>query len=113
NPETVVVLKHNGQQVALQKVRLTEGEKKTLNLDWQHKGKGTIQAEINPAGNRIDIEETTYKNNPIKTAIYEPSKEKAMCGVTSVKGVVETVSERVSKEDITGEMYYETLTGSI
>lgn len=36
-----------------------------------------------------------------------------MCGVTSVKGVVETVSERVSKEDITGEMYYETLTGSI
>ncbi len=28
NPETVVVLKHNGQQVALQKVRLTEGEKK-------------------------------------------------------------------------------------
>ncbi|WP_050582486.1 hypothetical protein [Bacillus cereus] len=113
NPETVVVLKHNGQQVALQKVRLTEGEKKTLNLDWQHKGKGTIQAEINPAGNRIDIEETTYKNNPIKTAIYEPSKEKAMCGVTSVKGVVETVSERVSKEDITGAMYYETLTGSI
>ncbi|HDR7805874.1 TPA: hypothetical protein QCY07_003877 [Bacillus cereus] len=113
NPETVVVLKHNGQQVALQKVRLTEGEKKTLNLDWQHKGKGTIQAEINPAGNRIDIEETTYKNNPIKTAIYEPSKEKAMCGVTSVKGVVETVSERVSKEDITGEMYYETLIGSI
>ncbi|KAA1803967.1 hypothetical protein FXB61_005393 [Bacillus cereus] len=113
NPETVVVLKHNGQQVALQKVRLTEGEKKTLNLDWQHKGKGTIQAEINPAGNRIDIEETTYKNNPIKTAIYEPSKEKAMCGVTSVKGVVETVSERASKEDITGEMYYETLTGSI
>nr|WP_103622099.1 hypothetical protein [Bacillus thuringiensis] len=113
NPETVVVLKHNGQQVALQKVRLTEGEKKTLNLEWQHKGKGTIQAEINPAGNRIDIEEITYKNNPIKTAIYEPSKEKAMCGVTSVKGVVETVSERVSKEDITGEMYYETLTGSI
>ncbi|HDR4873328.1 TPA: hypothetical protein QCR24_004198 [Bacillus cereus] len=113
NPETVVVLKHNGQQVSSQKVRLTEGEKKTLNLDWQHKGKGTIQAEINPAGNRIDIEETTYKNNPIKTAIYEPSKEKAMCGVTSVKGVVETVSERVSKEDITGEMYYETLTGSI
>ncbi|MED0940303.1 hypothetical protein P4T37_26985 [Bacillus mobilis] len=113
NPETVVVLKHNGQQVASQKLRLTEGEKKTLNLDWQHKGKGTIQAEINPAGNRIDIEETTYKNNPIKTAIYEPSKEKAMCGVTSVKGVVETVSERVSKEDIVGEMYYETLTGSI
>ncbi len=34
-----------------------------------------------------------------------------MCGVTSVKGVVETVSERVSKEDITGAMYYETLTG--
>ncbi|HFU7058188.1 TPA: hypothetical protein ACGN81_005290 [Bacillus cereus] len=113
NPETVVALKHNGQQVASQKVRLTEGEKKTLNLDWQHKGKGTIQAEINPAGNRIDIEETTYKNNPIKTAIYEPSKEKEMCGVTSVKGVVETVSERVSKEDIVGEMYYETLTGSI
>ncbi|MRA75579.1 hypothetical protein GH868_29360, partial [Bacillus thuringiensis] len=113
NPETVVVLKHNGQQVASQKVRLTEGEKKNLNLDWKHKGKGTIQAEINPAGNRIDIEETTYKNNPIKTAIYEPSKEKAMCGVTSVKGVVETVSERVSKEDIVGEMYYETLTGSI
>ncbi|MCC3876795.1 MULTISPECIES: hypothetical protein [Bacillus cereus group] len=113
NPETVVVLKHNGQQVSSQKVRLTEGEKKTLNLDWQHKGKGTIQAEINPAGNRIDIEETTYKNNPIKTAIYEPSKEKAICGVTSVKGVVETVSERVSKEDIVGKMYYETLTGSI
>ncbi len=113
NPETVVALKHNGQQVASQKVRLTEGEKKTLNLDWQHKGKGTIRAEINPAGNRIDIEETTYKNNPIKTAIYEPSKEKEMCGVTSVKGVVETVSERVSKEDIVGEMYYETLTGSI
>ncbi|SEG72412.1 hypothetical protein SAMN04487919_12070 [Bacillus sp. ok061] len=113
NPETVVVLKHNGQQVALQKVRLTEGEKKTLNLDWQHKGKGTIQAEINPAGNRIDIEETTYKNNPIKTAIYEPSREKAMCGVTSVKGVVETVSERVSKEDTAGEMFYETLSGSI
>ncbi|HFK1426807.1 MULTISPECIES: hypothetical protein [Bacillus cereus group] len=113
NPETVVVLKHNGQQVSSQKVRLTEGEKKTLNLDWQHKGKGTIQAEINPASNRIDIEETTYKNNPIKTAIYEPSKEKAMCGVTSVKGVVETVSERVSKEDIVGKMYYETLTGSI
>nr|WP_185742253.1 hypothetical protein [Bacillus anthracis] len=113
NPETVVVLKHNGQQVALEKVRLTEGEKKTLNLDWQHKGKGTIQAEINPAGNRIDIEETTYKNNPIKTAIYEPSKEKAMCGVTNVKGVVETVSERVSKEDTVGEMYYETLSGSV
>ncbi|MEC3263308.1 hypothetical protein P9133_02265 [Bacillus thuringiensis] len=113
NPETVVVLKHNGQQVSSEKVRLTEGEKKTLNLDWKHKGKGTIQAEINPAGNRIDIEETTYKNNPIKTAIYEPSKEKAMCGVTSVKGVVETVSERVSKEDTVGEMFYETLSGSI
>ncbi|MRC19783.1 hypothetical protein GH866_30095 [Bacillus thuringiensis] len=113
NPETVVTLKHNGQQVALQKVRLTEGEKKTLNLDWQHKGKGTIQVEINPAGNRLDIEETTYKNNPIKTAIYEPSREKAMCGVTSVKGVVETVSERVSKEDTAGEMFYETLSGSI
>lgn len=113
NPETVVVLKHNGQQVASQKVRLTEGEKKSLKLDWQHKGKGTIQAEINPDGNRIDIEETTYKNNPIKTAIYEPSREKAMCGVTSVKGVVETVSERVSKEDTAGEMFYETLSGSI
>ncbi|MEG7835409.1 hypothetical protein [Bacillus cereus] len=113
NPETVVVLKHNGQQVALQKVRLTEGEKKTLNLGWQHKGKGTIQAEINPTGNRLDIEETTYKNNPIKTAIYEPSREKAMCGVTSVKGVVETVSERVSKEDTAGEMFYETISGSI
>ncbi|MEI5937409.1 hypothetical protein WBU98_25260 [Bacillus albus] len=113
NPETVVVLKHNGQQVGLEKVRLTEGEKKTLNLDWQHKGKGTIQAEINPVGNRIDIEETTYKNNPIKTAIYEPSKEKALCGVTNVKGVVETVSERVSKEDTVGEMYYETLSGSV
>ena len=113
NPETVVVLKHNGQQVALEKVRLTEGEKKTLNLDWQHKGKGTIQAEINPAGNRIDIEETTYKNNPIKTAIYAPSHENGMCGVTSVKGVVETVSERVSKEDTVGEMYYETLSGSV
>ncbi|PGV89984.1 hypothetical protein [Bacillus cereus] len=113
NPETVVVLKHNGQQVSSQKVRLTEGEKKTLNLDWQHKGKGTIQAEINPAGNRIDIEETTYKNNPIKTAIYAPSHEKGMCGVTSVKGVVETVSERVSKEDTVGEMFYETLSGSI
>ncbi|MEK5251631.1 hypothetical protein MKX66_29490 [Bacillus sp. FSL R9-9530] len=113
NPETVVVLKHNGQQVASQKVRLTEGEKKTLNLDWQHKGKGTIQAEINPAGNRIDIEETTYKNNPIKTAIYAPSHEKGMCGVTSVKGVVETVSERVSKDETVGEMYYETLSGSI
>ncbi|EJV74273.1 hypothetical protein [Bacillus cereus] len=113
NPETVVVLKHNGQQVASQKVRLTEGEKKTLNLDWQHKGKGTIQAEINPAGNRIDIEETTYKNNPIKTGIYAPSHEKGMCGVTSVKGVVETVSERVSKDDTVGEMYYETLSGGI
>ncbi|KAA0759082.1 hypothetical protein DT250_28250 [Bacillus sp. AR2-1] len=113
NPETVVVLKHNGQQVALEKVRLTEGEKKTLNLDWQHKGKGTIQAEINPAGNRIDIEETTYKNNPIKTAIYAPSHENGMCSVTSVKGVVETVSERVSKEDTVGEMYYETLSGSV
>ncbi|RXJ11115.1 hypothetical protein ETJ91_29445 [Bacillus albus] len=113
NPETVVMLKHNGQQVALEKVRLTEGEKKTLNLDWQHKGKGTIQAEINPAGNRIDIEETTYKNNPIKTAIYAPSHENGMCGVTSVKGVVETVSERVSKEDTVGEMYYETLSGSV
>ncbi|HDR4441462.1 hypothetical protein BK720_10575 [Bacillus thuringiensis serovar brasilensis] len=113
NPETVVVLKHNGQQVASQKVRLTEGEKKTLNLDWQHKGKGTIQAEINPAGNRIDIEETTYKNNPIKTAIYAPSHERGMCGVTSVKGVVETVSERVSKEDTVGEMFYETINGSI
>ncbi|MCW9134339.1 hypothetical protein OF830_26500 [Bacillus paramycoides] len=113
NPETVVVLKHNGQQVASQKVRLTEGEKKTLNLDWQHKGKGTIQAEINPAGNRIDIEETTYKNNPIKTAIYAPTHEKGMCGVTSVKGVVETVNERVSKDDTVGEMYYETLSGSI
>lgn len=113
NPETVVVLKHNGQQVATQKVRLTEGEKKTLNLGWQHKGKGTIQAEINPAGNRLDIEETTYKNNPIKTAIYSPSHEKGMCGVTSVKGVVETVSERVSKEDTVGEMFYETLSGSI
>ncbi|WP_166689530.1 hypothetical protein [Bacillus albus] len=113
NPETVVVLKHNGQQVALEKVRLTEGEKKTLNLDWQHKGKGTIQAEINPAGNRIDIEETTYKNNPIKTAIYAPSHENGMCGVTSVKGVVETVSERVSKEDTVVEMYYETLSGSV
>ncbi|HDR7164185.1 TPA: hypothetical protein QCW52_005332 [Bacillus cereus] len=113
NPETVVVLKHNGQQVASQKVRLTEGEKKSLKLDWKHKGKGTIQAEINPDGNRIDIEETTYKNNAIKTAIYEPSREKAMCGVTSVKGVVETVSERVSKEDTAGEMFYETLSGSI
>lgn len=113
NPETVVALKHNGQQVASQKVRLTEGEKKTLNLDWQHKGKGTIQAEINPAGNRIDIEETTYKNNPIKTAIYALSHEKGMCGVTSVKGVVETVSERVSKEDTVGEMFYETINGSI
>ncbi|RBP25508.1 MULTISPECIES: hypothetical protein [Bacillus] len=113
NPETVVVLKHNGQQVASQKVRLTEGEKKTLNLDWQHKGKGTIQAEINPAGNRIDVEETTYKNNPIKTGIYAPSHEKGMCGVTSVKGVVETVSERVSKDDTVGEMYYETLSGGI
>ncbi|MEI5913535.1 hypothetical protein [Bacillus albus] len=113
NPETVVMLKHNGQQVAFEKVRLTEGEKKTLNLDWQHKGKGTIQAEINPAGNRIDIEETTYKNNPIKTAIYAPSHENGMCGVTSVKGVVETVSERVSKEDTVGEMYYETLSGSV
>ncbi|ACI30302.1 MULTISPECIES: hypothetical protein [Bacillus] len=113
NPETVVVLKHNGLQVASQKVRLTEGEKKTLNLGWQHKGKGTIQAEINPAGNRLDIEETTYKNNPIKTAIYAPSHEKGMCGVTSVKGVVETVSERVSKEDTVGEMFYETLSGSI
>ncbi|MEK7019458.1 hypothetical protein [Bacillus sp. FSL R9-9410] len=113
NPETVVVLKHNGQQVVSQRVKLTEGEKKTLTLDWQHKGKGTIQAEINPAGNRIDIEETTYKNNPIKTAIYAPSHEKGMCGVTSVKGVVETVSERVSKEDTVGEMFYETLSGSI
>ncbi|HDR8183817.1 TPA: hypothetical protein QC116_003247 [Bacillus thuringiensis] len=113
NPETVVVLKHNGQQVALQKVRLTEGEKKTLNLDWQHKGKGTIQAEINPASNRLDVEETTYNNNTIKTAIYAPSNEKGMCGVTSVKGVVETVSERVSKEDTVGEMFYETLSGSI
>lgn len=113
NPETVVVLKHNGQQVASQKVRLTEGEKKTLNLGWQHKGKGTIQAEINPAGNRLDIEETTYKNNPIKTAIYAPSHEKGMCGVTSVEGVVETVSERVSKEDTVGEIFYETLSGSI
>ncbi|PGQ47634.1 hypothetical protein [Bacillus thuringiensis] len=113
NPETVVVLKHNGQQVSSQKVKLTEGERKTLNLDWQHKGKGTIQVEINPDGNRIDIEETTYKNNPIKTAIYEPSKEKAMCGVTSVKGVVETVGERVSKEDTVGEIFYETLSGSI
>ncbi|MDA2598385.1 hypothetical protein PDQ40_22290 [Bacillus cereus group sp. Bc061] len=113
NPETVVVLKHNGQQVASQKVRLTEGEKKTLNLGWQHKGKGTIQAEINPAGNRLDIEETTYKNNPIKTAIYAPSHEKGMCGVTSVKGVVETVSERVSKDDTVGEMFYETLSGNI
>ncbi|WP_318582066.1 hypothetical protein [Bacillus paranthracis] len=113
NPETLVVLKHNGQQVAAQKVRLTEGEKKTLNLGWQHKGKGTIQAEINPAGNRLDIEETTYKNNPIKTAIYASSHEKGMCGVTSVKGVVETVSERVSKEDTVGEMFYETLSGSI
>ncbi|MFK4327444.1 hypothetical protein ABH963_003918 [Bacillus sp. RC55] len=113
NPETVVVLKHNGQQVVSQIVKLTEGEKKILTLDWQHKGKGTIQAEINPAGNRIDIEETTYKNNPIKTAIYAPSHEKGMCGVTSVKGVVETVSERVSKEETVGEMYYETLSGSI
>ncbi|MGE8056803.1 hypothetical protein ACQKOD_23365 [Bacillus mycoides] len=113
NPETVVVLKHNGQQVVSQRVKLTEGEKKTLTLDWQHKGKGTIQAEINPAGNRIDIEETTYKNNPIKTAIYAPSHEEGMCGVTSVKGVVETVSERVSKEDTVGEMFYETLSGSI
>lgn len=113
NPETVVVLKHNGQQVVSQKVKLAEGEKRTLNLDWQHKGKGTIQAEINPAGNRIDIEETTYKNNPIKTAIYAPSHEIGMCSVMSVKGVVETVSERVSKEDTVGEMYYETLTGSI
>lgn len=113
NPETVVVLKHNGQQVASQKASLTEGEKKTLKLDWQHKGKGTIQAEINPAGNRLDIEETMYKNNTIKTAIYAPSNEKGMCGVTSVKGVVETVSERVSKEDTMGEMYYETLSGSI
>ncbi|PFI56591.1 hypothetical protein COI76_07270 [Bacillus cereus] len=113
NPETVVVLKHNGQQVASQKVRLTEGEKKTLNLGWQHKGKGTIQAEINPSGNRLDIEETTYKNNPIKTAIYAPSHEKGTCGVTSVKGVVETVSERVSKEDTVGEMFYETLSGNI
>ncbi|OOZ79487.1 hypothetical protein BHL35_16175 [Bacillus cereus] len=113
NPETVVVLKHNGQQVASQKVRLTEGEKKTLKFDWQHKGRGTIQAEINPASNRLNVEETTYKNNPIKTAIYAPSHEKGMCGVTSVKGVVETVSERVSKEDIVGEMFYETLNGSI
>ncbi|PGV79121.1 hypothetical protein [Bacillus cereus] len=113
NPETVVVLKHNGQQVASQKVRLTEGEKKTLKLDWQHKGRGTIQAEINPASNRLDVEETTYKNNPIKTAIYAPSHEKGMCGVTSVKGVVETVSERVSKEDTVGEMFYETLNGGI
>ncbi|MCU5578013.1 hypothetical protein [Bacillus wiedmannii] len=113
NPETVVVLKHNGQQVASQKVRLTEGEKKTLNLGWQHKGKGTIQAEINPSGNRLDIEETTYKNNPIKTAIYAPSHEKGTCGVTIVKGVVETVSERVSKEDTVGEMFYETLSGNI
>ena len=98
---------------ARQKGRITGGEKKTLNLDWQHKGKGTIQAEINPAGNRIDIEETTYKNNPIKTAIYATSHEKGMCGVTSVKGVVETVSKRVSKEDTVGEMFYETLSGSI
>lgn len=113
NPETVVVLKHNGQQVASQKVRLTEGEKKTLKFDWQHKGRGTIQAEINPASNRLNVEETTYKNNPIKTAIYAPSHEKGMCGVTSVKGVVETVSERVSKEDTVGEMFYETLNGSI
>ncbi|WJX08475.1 hypothetical protein [Bacillus cereus] len=113
SPETVVVLKHNGQQVASQKVRLTEGEKKTLKLDWQHKGRGTIQAEINPASNRLDVEEITYKNNPIKTAIYAPSHEKGMCGVTSVKGVVETVSERVSKEDTVGEMFYETLNGSI
>lgn len=113
NPETVVVLKHNGQQVASQKVRLTEGEKKTLKLDWQHKGRGTIQAEINPASNRLDVGETTYKNNPIKTAIYAPSHEKGMCGVTRVKGVVETVSERVSKEDTVGEMFYETLNGSI
>ncbi|RFB53422.1 hypothetical protein [Bacillus thuringiensis] len=113
NPETVVVLKHNGKQVASQKVRLTEGEKKSLKLDWQHKGRGTIQAEINPASNRLDVEETTYKNNPIKTAIYAPSHEKGMCGVTSVKGVVETVSERVSKEDTVGEMFYETLNGSI
>ncbi|PFQ63336.1 hypothetical protein COC60_29960 [Bacillus thuringiensis] len=113
NPDTVVVLKHNGQQVVSQKVRLTEGEKKTLNLGWQHKGKGTIQAEINPTGDRLDIEETTYKNNPIKTAIYAPSYEKGMCGVTSVKGVVETVSERISKEDTVGEMFYETLSGSI
>ncbi len=36
-----------------------------------------------------------------------------MCGVTSVKGVVETVSERVSEEDTAGEMFYETLSGSI
>lgn len=96
------MLKHNGQQVASQQVRLTEGEKKTLNLGWQHQGKGTIQAEINPVGNRLDIEETTYKNNPIKTAIYTPSHEKGMCGVTSVKGVVETVSERVSKRGYSG-----------
>lgn len=36
-----------------------------------------------------------------------------MCGVTSVKGVVETVSERVSKDDTVGEMFYETLSGNI
>ncbi|MGN4866435.1 hypothetical protein ACTFSK_30960 [Bacillus cereus group sp. MYBK132-2] len=117
NPEVTVVLKHNGQKVETKTVRLQEGEKKTVIFNWEHKGKGTLYAEINPAdegGNRqLEIEETTYKNNPIKTALYEPSKEKAMCGATSVKGVVETVSNRVSVEDTVGEMYHETLTGNI
>ncbi|HCF53581.1 MAG TPA: hypothetical protein DEU03_10590 [Bacillus sp. (in: Bacteria)] len=117
NPEVTVVLKHNGQKVESKTVRLLEGDKKTVFFNWEHKGKGTIQAEINPAeedgSRRLDIKETTYKNNPIKTAIYEPSHEKAMCGAASVKGVVETVSNRVSVNDTVGEMYHETLIGNI
>ncbi len=77
------------------------------------RGKEQFRQKLTLLGNRLDIEETTYKNNPIKTAIYAPSHEKGMCGVTSVKGVVETVSERVSKDDTVGEMFYETLSGNI
>ncbi|PEU18106.1 MULTISPECIES: hypothetical protein [unclassified Bacillus (in: firmicutes)] len=112
--ETMVVLRHNGKKVAEQKVVLTEEMRKTLYFDWTYLGKGKLEAEINPPGDRLlDIPEVTYDNNLIKTTVAEPTEESAPCGVTSVKGVVQTVTTRVSEKETTTQTYYEYLNGNI
>ena len=110
--ETTVVLRHNGKIVAQQKVALAEEMRKTLYFDWTYLGKGKLEAEINP-DRSLEIPEITYDNNLIKTTVNEPTEESAPCGVTSVKGVVQTVSIRVSETETTTKTYYEYLNGNI